>query len=108
MIEVSGRRYQLYGIETPVEGACGYDEATSFLADLIGERPVSLLFPYGSEGEGATFTYLEVDRIDAGLAMIEAGLATAIEPGDDEHHAHPRENQYLAADERTAFNPRCT
>ncbi len=96
----NGETVRLAGIDTPERGECGADQATRALQRLVLGREVRL----GETDEdrdqyGRLLRYLDVDGVDAGLSQIRAGLAVARYDSRDGYGFHPRERQYVAADE---------
>ena len=100
-IRVDGARIRLIGIDSPELDECGHDEALAFMQDLVAGREVVLTSVVGRDDfdqYGRLLRYVGVDDVDAGLALIEAGLAVARFDGRDHHGWHPREDDYIAAD----------
>ena len=93
---------RLVGIDTPEIGECGYEEATDKLTELVGGRLITL----GESDEdrdryGRLLRYVDRGSVDAGLQMIESGLAIARYDSRDGYGRHPREDRYIRADERS-------
>lgn len=91
-------RIRMRGIDTPERGDCGYDEATNALALTAGGKAVSL---DGDERDryGRLVAYVDViGGPDAGITLIEQGLAIARYDSRDGYGSHPREAGYVAAD----------
>ena len=95
-------RVRMVGIDAPEHGTCEADAATLTLAGLVQDRQV-VLTP-GGDGEdtdryGRSLRYVDLDGIDAGLRLIEDGVAIARYDSRDGYGAHTREATYVAADE---------
>ena len=94
-------RVRMVGIDAPEYGTCEADAATLTLAGLVQDRQV-VLTP-GGDGEdtdrhGRSLRYVDLDGIDAGLRLIEDGVAIARYDSRDGYGAHTREATYVAAD----------
>jgi endonuclease YncB( thermonuclease family) len=103
----NGEVVRLVGIDAPETGECGHDRATEKLVRLIEGRRATL----GESDEdrdryGRLLRYVDRGPVDAGLAMIESGLAIARYDSRDGYGEHPREARYIRADRRSA-NVRC-
>jgi hypothetical protein len=77
------------------------------MAGLVLDQRVTL----GTSDEdkdryGRLLRYVDVDGRDAGLEMIESGLAVARYDSRDGYGRHPREDGYIAADDASP-NPGC-
>jgi len=99
----TGEAVRLLGIDAPERGACGADRATRLLTRLtLGER-VTLSAPVDDRDRyGRLLRYVDVGTTDAGLRLIEAGLAVARYDSRDGYDPHPRERQYVRADQESA------
>ena len=98
----NGETVRLVGIDTPEMGECGYERATEALTNLIGGRLVTL----GESDEdrdqyGRLLRYVDRGSVDAGLKMIESGLAIARYDSRDGYGRHPREDRYVEADRKS-------
>lgn len=98
----NGETVRLVGIDTPERGECGYDEARSALVGLVEGRRITL----GASDEDRDrydrlLRYVDVGKVDAGLRLIEEGLAIARYDSRDGYGRHPREDRYVRADEDT-------
>ena len=100
-IEVDGvGRVRLVGVDTPEIGDCGYDEARDELADLVLGESVELV-PGGVDDRDRydrLLRYVYVDGRDAGLLLIEEGLAVSRYDSRDGYGEHTREREYVQAD----------
>ena len=100
-IDVSGgQRVRLIGIDTPEIGDCGYGLAGAELRRLVGGRSVVLVPGARDDRDryGRLLRYVEVDGVDANLALIRAGVAIARYDSRDGYGRHARETEYVAAD----------
>lgn len=91
-------RVRLIGVDTPEQGECGSVEATDALRQLTQGRQVALVpgARDDRDGYGRLLRY-----VDAGLALLQRGLAVARYDSRDGYGTHPRETPYLAADAST-------
>ena len=96
-------RVRIVGMDTPERGQCGYSEASQALADLIAGQQVELVEGAQDDRDryGRLLRYVDVGTTDAGLTLIEQGLAIARYDSRDGYGAHPREDAYVTADQRT-------
>lgn len=93
-------RVRVIGIDTPERGVCGYSEAGNTLRAMVLARDV-MLSPGAVDDRdryGRILRYVDVDGADAGLALLEQGLAIARYDSRDGYGRHPREDTYVAAD----------
>ncbi len=95
----NGDTVRLGGIDAPEVGECGYKRARNTLAGLVLGKRVTL----GATDEdrdqyGRLLRYVDVGRTDAGLRLIEKGLAIAKYDSRDGYGFHPREPAYIKAD----------
>lgn len=99
-----GTKVRLAGIDTPERGECGYDEATQSLVDQVeGERVDVVLTDEDTDRYGRLLAYLDLaEGIDTGLTQISSGLAIARYDSRDGYGPHPRERQYIEADDRAS------
>jgi endonuclease YncB( thermonuclease family) len=93
---------RLTGIDTPEVGACEADAATWTLTSMLQGQSVTLT--PGGDGEdtdryGRLLRYVDVAGVDAGLRLIEDGLAVARYDSRDGYGRHDRESTYVAADD---------
>lgn len=101
VVLTTGERVRVIGIDTPEQGTCGFDEASAAMVLLVEGREVDLVNPdsvQDTDGFDRLLRYLDADGTDAGLALIEAGLAIARYDSRDGYDRHPREDAYRAAD----------
>lgn len=96
-------RVRIVGIDTPERGECGYAEAADALAGLVLGHDVELVSGAVDDRDayGRLLRYVDVQGTDAGLTLIEAGLAIARYDSRDGYGRHPREDDYVAADAAT-------
>lgn len=128
--DATEERIRVVGIDTPERGECGYAEASDVLAGLVLGEDVVLTAGARDDRDryGRLLRYVDVavgevasseamagglpvdetgrQRIDAGLVLLERGLAVARYDSRDGHGSHPREAVYVAAD-AGASNPGC-
>ena len=87
-----GRTVRLVGIDAPEREECGYDRASAALADLVLRRRVRLAASdEDTDHYGRLLRYVDVGTTDAGLRLIERGLAVARYDSRDGNGHHPRE-----------------
>jgi endonuclease YncB( thermonuclease family) len=76
---VSGERVRVIGINTPEKHEPLADEATQALAALVANRPLQVVTgPEKRDRHGRLLAWLEVENRDAGLALVQQGLAAAV------------------------------
>ncbi|WP_082605912.1 thermonuclease family protein [Nocardioides sp. Root190] len=96
----NGESVRLLGIDTPERGECGFGPAESALKRLVQGKEVVLS---GGDTDRDRYDrllrYLDLDGVDAGLRMLQAGLAIARYDSRDGYGRHPREDAYIAADD---------
>jgi endonuclease YncB( thermonuclease family) len=98
----NGETVRLAGIDAPERGACGSLEATERLRRIALGKAVRLApTDEDRDGYGRLLRYVDVDGDDAGLRLIEDGLAVARYDSRDGYGGHPREARYIAADQRS-------
>lgn len=95
----NGETVRLVGIDTPEVGECGFERSAARLGELVLGEQVRL----GTSDEDRDrydrlLRYVDVGRTDAGLTLIEEGLAVARYDSRDGYGFHPREPRYIAAD----------
>ncbi len=93
---------RLIGIDAPEQATCEGPLATQTMTSLINGKAVALTS--GGDGEdvdryGRFLRYVDTDGTDAGLTMINMGLAKARYDSRDGYGRHDREDSYVAADE---------
>ena len=79
-IDVNGQRVRVIGIDTPEVGQCGYAEAARAMTTLVGGRTVTLTSVDTKDNRDRydrLLRYVDVNGTDAGLALIQQGLAIA-------------------------------
>lgn len=95
---------RIQGIDTPEVGECGFEPAAREMVRLVQGRVVRLV-PAGTTDDvdkyGRLLRYVDVDGHDSGLVMISKGLAVAKYDSRDGYGFHPREPQYIRADEQS-------
>jgi endonuclease YncB( thermonuclease family) len=96
-------RVRVVGIDTPERGECGFGPATSAMVELVLGREVELVAGARDDRDryDRILRYVDVDGVDAGLALIERGLAVARYDSRDGYGRHDREDAYVAADAAT-------
>ena len=100
----SGEAVRIVGIDTPERGECGYERASRALERLVLGRPVALTAPVDdTDRYDRLLRYVDVEvagrTVDAGLRLIEKGLAVARYDSRDGYDRHPREDEYHEADD---------
>lgn len=103
----TSERVRVIGIDTPERGVCGYSEAGDTLRVMVLDRDVTLTPGAVDDRDtyGRILRYVDVDGADAGLALLQQGLAIARYDSRDGYGRHPREDAYVAAD--TAMPDMC-
>jgi len=95
----NGRTVRLVGIDTPERGQCGSERAGDNLARLVlGKRVRLAMSDEDTDRYGRLLRYVDIGRVDAGLAQIEQGYAVARYDSRDGYGFHPREPSYVRAD----------
>jgi endonuclease YncB( thermonuclease family) len=105
VVLATGDHVRLIGIDTPEQGHCGYDEASAHLRSLVAGRAVTLTAGARDDVDvyGRRLRYVDLpDGTDAGLAQITGGFAVARYDSRDGYGHHPREEEYVAADQGAA------
>jgi endonuclease YncB( thermonuclease family) len=100
-VDVSGLgRVRVIGIDTPERGACGFETATWRMAQLVEGKVVTATPGATSDQDryDRYLRYIDVAGRDAGLTLIEDGLAIARYDSRDGYGRPPREDAYIAAD----------
>jgi endonuclease YncB( thermonuclease family) len=94
---------RILGIDTPERGDCGYASAAAYLRRLVTNKAVTLTAAGPGKDDRDRYRrllrYVEVGGVDAGLALINQGLAIARYDSRDGYGAHPREGAYVSRDE---------
>jgi micrococcal nuclease len=96
-------RVRVVGIDTPERGECGFGSASNALGALILHEQV-VLTPGARDDRDRydrILRYIDTAETDAGLYLIEQGLAIARYDSRDGYGRHPREDAYIAADDAT-------
>lgn len=93
-------RVRVAGIDTPERGDCGFGPATSAMSGLVLGEQVQLVAGSRDDRDryGRIIRYVDVAGVDAGLELIERGLAIARYDSRDGYGRHDREQAYVAAD----------
>jgi endonuclease YncB( thermonuclease family) len=96
-------RVRIIGIDTPERGECGFGEASSAMARLVDGEQVELVAGARDDRDryGRVLRYVDVGGVDAGLTLIQQGLAIARYDSRDGYGRHDREDTYVAADRAT-------
>lgn len=103
----NGETVRLVGIDTPEVGQCGYDQAAANLERLVLFKHVRLtISDEYRDHYGRLLRYVDVGNQDAGLRLVENGVAIARYDSRDGYGYHPREPRYVAAD-RASQNIGC-
>ncbi|TWG91025.1 Micrococcal nuclease (thermonuclease) homologs [Nocardioides sp. J9] len=96
----NGERVRLVGIDTPERGECGFGPAQSTMKRLVlGKEVVLVESDEDRDVYDRLLRYVEVDGLDVGRQMLDKGLAIARYDSRDGYGRHPREDDYIAADE---------
>jgi endonuclease YncB( thermonuclease family) len=97
-------RVRVIGIDTPERAECGFGPASSALSALILDEEVVLTAGARDDRDryDRILRYIDIGDTDAGLSLIEQGLAIARYDSRDGYGRHPREDTYIAADDATA------
>lgn len=92
---------RIIGIDAPERGQCGHAEATSAMDNLVLGRTVTLVPGARDNADryGRLLRYVDVGDRDAGLELIDRGLAIARYDSRDGYGEHTREDTYVAADD---------
>lgn len=103
----NGETVRLVGIDTPEVGECGYDKARNRLVALVeGERVTLVQSDEDRDRYGRLLRYVDAGPVDAGLRLLQDGLAIARYDSRDGYGFHPREPEYIRED-RGAPNTTC-
>jgi endonuclease YncB( thermonuclease family) len=96
-------RVRIIGIDTPERGECGFTEASAAMASLVQGEQVDLVAGARDDRDryDRILRYVDVGGRDAGLALIDQGLAIARYDSRDGYGRHDRETAYVAADRAT-------
>lgn len=101
-IETSEGTVRIIGIDSPETGECGYEEASTLIADLVDVGDAVILELSDGQNERDRHDRLlryvaTADGVDLGLAQLEAGNAVARYDSSDGYPHHPNEAAYHAA-----------
>lgn len=103
----SGERVRLLGIDTPERGECHFGTASEAMAGLVlGERVTLTRDGDDRDHYDRLLRYIDVGSTDAGLTLIEEGLAIARYDSRDGYGFHTREPVYIEA-EQTSVRQDC-
>jgi endonuclease YncB( thermonuclease family) len=93
---------RLIGMDTPERDACGYDEATQFMVDIVLDQQVTLVpgATTNRDVHDRLLRYVELAGLDVGLAQIAERNAVARYDSRTDQ-PHPREDLYREADDAT-------
>ena len=93
-------RVRLIGIDAPEVGQCGADVATVRLKEIVLGQTVALTSGARDDVDiyGRALRYVETATTDAGMYLIQNGVAIARYDSRDGYGSHTREAQYVAAD----------
>lgn len=96
-------RVRVVGIDTPERGECGFDRATEAMAALVLGQDVELVTGAVDDRDhyDRILRYVVVGGTDAGLTLIQDGLAIARYDSRDGYGRHPHEDDYVSMDEAT-------
>jgi len=95
----TGDDVRIVGIDTPEVGECGHDKAAANLAHLtLGKQVTLTVSDEDRDRYGRLLRYVDVGHLDAGMRLIQNGLAVARYDSRDGYGFHPREPRYVAAD----------
>lgn len=96
-------RVRIIGIDTPERGDCGFAEASDAMSRLVMGRDVVLVDGARDDRDhyDRILRYVDVRGTDAGLSLIEDGLAIARYDSRDGYGRHPRQDRYVAVDAAT-------
>lgn len=104
-----GLRVRLIGIDTPEQGECGFESASSTLTSMLAGRRVALIAGArdNTDRYGRLLRYVELNGSDAGLSLLSFGLAIARYDGLDGYGWHPRQDLYRSTDAGVAASGGC-
>ncbi|GAA1803251.1 thermonuclease family protein [Nesterenkonia flava] len=97
-----GERVRLLGIDSPERGECHFDTASARMSELVLGQSVTLTRA-GEDRDryDRLLRYVDVDGTDAGLTLIQEGLAISRYDSRDGYGYHPRQPDYVDADALT-------
>lgn len=95
------QRVRLVGIDTAERGECGFSEASTTLAQLVGSSTFDLVLADTDDKDryGRLLRYVDVEGRDLGLELIKGGFAVAAYDSRTSYPKHTREDSYISADE---------
>ena len=95
----NGETVRLVGIDTPEVGECAFEGAATALERIVlGKRVRLTVSDEDRDSYGRLLRYVDVGRTDAGLRLIEEGLAIARYDSRDGYGFHPRQPVYVTSD----------
>jgi endonuclease YncB( thermonuclease family) len=99
-------RVRVLGIDTPERGDCGFEDATARAESVAPIGTAVLLVSAGAGKDdtdryGRLLRYVDTPAADVGYELLDAGLAIARYDSRDGYGWHPRESDYIAADDAT-------
>jgi len=106
-LDVNGQRVRILGIDTPERGRCGYREASTRLAELVGGVGGNVVVLGGGEGHdthdryGRELGYVQSGNLDVGEVLLREGLAKARYDSLDGYGRHDRQDLYRRIDAQT-------
>ncbi|MBA8922751.1 thermonuclease family protein [Nesterenkonia jeotgali] len=96
----SGDTVRISGIDTPERGECHFDTASARMGELVLGKTVTLTRDReDTDRYDRILRYVDVDGTDAGITLIEEGLAKARYDSRDGYGFHTREPDYISADD---------
>lgn len=103
IVTSAGDTVRLAGIDTPERGQCGYSEATRNLREVLAGQDITLTKAGMTDRDryGRLIRYVDVGEQDAGMDQIMGGFARARYDSRDGYGRHPRQDDYVAADDAT-------
>jgi micrococcal nuclease len=105
-IETSAGTVRLIGIDTPERSECGHGHASAVISGVLAPGDtVTLVLPAGQNDQdrhGRLIRYVKTPSgVDLGMLQLESGNAVARYDSRDGYPAHPREEDYHAAQQAT-------
>lgn len=101
-VETSAGTVRIIGIDAPELGECGYDDAASYVSDLLpAGDTVTLTLPDGETEQdkyGRLLRYVDTAQgVDVASSLLAAGVVVARYDSTDGYPWHSREAEYHAA-----------